>query len=76
MNGQVRKTDRKARLTLPRDFASCLVTVERHGDELRIRKAGKVMARRYSFRELMAGVTRANIHSEIKTGPPVGREAL
>ena len=29
-----RKTDGKARLTLPTDFASCLVTIERQGDEL------------------------------------------
>jgi antitoxin component of MazEF toxin-antitoxin module len=76
MDVLMRKTDRKARLTLPSDFASCLVTVERQGDELRIRKARKVGARRYSFRQLMAGVTKANIHAEIKTGPPVGREAL
>ena len=34
-----RKTDQKARVTLPSDFASCLVTIERHGDELRVRKA-------------------------------------
>jgi antitoxin component of MazEF toxin-antitoxin module len=76
MDVLMRKTDRKARLTLPNDFASCLVTIERQGDELRIRKARKVVARRYSFRQLMAGVTKANIHAEIKTGPPVGREAL
>jgi hypothetical protein len=76
MDVLMRKTDRKARLTLPSDFASCLVTVERQGDELRIRKARKVVARRYSFKQLMAGVTEANIHAEIKTGPPVGGEAL
>jgi hypothetical protein len=72
----VRKTDRKARLRLPGDFASCLVTIERQGDELRIRKASKVGARRYSFKELMAGVTKENIHAEIKPGPPVGGEAM
>jgi antitoxin component of MazEF toxin-antitoxin module len=71
-----RKTDQKARLTLPRDFASCLVTVEREGDELRVRKVKSVAARRYSFKELMAGVSEANIHAEVKTGPAVGREAL
>jgi antitoxin component of MazEF toxin-antitoxin module len=76
MQSVTRKTGSKARLTLPRDFASCLVTVERQGDELRVRKAQKVVARRYSFRQLMAGVTKRNIHAEIKTGPPVGREAL
>ena len=71
-----RKTDGKARLVLPSDFAHCLVTVERHGDELRIRKARKVAARRYSFKQLMAGVTAKNIHAEVKTGPAVGGEAL
>ena len=71
-----RKTDHKARLTLPGDFASCLVTIERHGDELRVRKAKKVVPRRYTFRQLMAGVTKKNLHPEIKTGPPVGRETL
>jgi hypothetical protein len=71
-----RKTDHKARLTLPSDFASCLVTIERQGDELRVRKAKAVTVRRYSFKQLMAGVTAANIHAEVKTGPAVGSEAL
>lgn len=71
-----RKTDQKGRLTLPSDFASCLVTVERHGDELRVRKARKVVVRRYTFKQLMAKVTKKNIHAEVKTGPAVGREAL
>jgi hypothetical protein len=70
------KTDNKSRLTLPGDFASCLVTVERHGDELRIRKAQRIVARRYSFKALMAKVSKKNIHSEIVTGPIVGNEAL
>jgi hypothetical protein len=76
MDVLTRKTDRKARLTLPPDFASSLVTVERKGNELRIPKVQKVVARRYSFQQLMAGVTRHNIHAEIKIGPPVGREGL
>ena len=71
-----RKTDRKARLTPPSDFADCLVTVERHGEELRVRKVQKVVARRYTFKQLMAGVTARNLHSEVSTGSPVGREAL
>jgi hypothetical protein len=76
MKTLTRKTDSKARLTLPNDFASCLVTVERQGDELRVRKAQKVVARRYSFKQLMQRVTKQNIHAEVKTGPAVGREAL
>ncbi len=76
MKTLTRKTDRKARLTLPGDFASCLVTVERDGDELRVRKARKVVARRYSFKQLMAKVTKKNLHAEVKTGRPVGKELL
>jgi DNA-binding transcriptional regulator/RsmH inhibitor MraZ len=71
-----RKIDQKGRLTLPSDFAGCLVTVERVGDELRVRKAQQVVARRYSFKQLMAGVTAQNIHPEVQTGPAVGGEAL
>jgi hypothetical protein len=71
-----RKTDGKARVTLPRDFASCLVQIERHGQELRLRKVQKVVGRRYSFEQLMAGVTADNIHAEVPTGPAVGREVL
>jgi hypothetical protein len=71
-----RKTDCKARVTLPPDFAGCLVSIKREGDDLRIRKVGKARTRRYSFKQLMAGVTKESIHGEIKTGPPVGREAL
>jgi hypothetical protein len=76
MKTLTRKTDRKARLTLPSDFASCLVTVERNGDELRVRKARRVVARDYSFKQLMANVTKKNIHAEVKTGPAIGREGL
>jgi hypothetical protein len=71
-----RKTDQKGRLTLPNDFASCLVAVERVGDELRIRKARNGIARRYSFKQLMAEVTAENIHGEIETGPAIGGETL
>jgi antitoxin component of MazEF toxin-antitoxin module len=72
----MRKTDQKARLTLPNDFASCLVAVERRGDELRVRKVKRAVGRRYTFKELMAKVTKDNIHPEIKTGRPRGKEAL
>jgi antitoxin component of MazEF toxin-antitoxin module len=71
MSALRRKVDAEGRLTLPEDFAGCVVTVERQGDELRVRKM-----RRYSFKELMAGVTPENIHGEVSTGPPQGNEAL
>lgn len=76
MNTFTRRTDHKGRLTLPRDFASCLVTIERQGGELRVRKVKKTVARRYTFRQLIAGVTKKNLHAEITTGMPVGRESL
>jgi hypothetical protein len=76
MDVMMRKTDGKGRVTLPGDFASCLVTIERRGDELHVRKVRGMAARRYSFKQLMAGVTKENIHAEVPTGPAVGREAL
>ncbi|MGH7169091.1 MAG: AbrB/MazE/SpoVT family DNA-binding domain-containing protein [Gemmataceae bacterium] len=76
MSIRTRKTDSKGRLQLPGDFTDCLVAVERMGDELCIRKVRQAAARRYSFKQLMAGVTAKNIHAEIQTGPAVGGEAL
>jgi antitoxin component of MazEF toxin-antitoxin module len=76
MSFHIRKTDIGARLALPKDFASCLVIVERLGDEILIRKAKGVIARRYTFRQLMASVTKKNIHAEVSTGRPVGREIM
>src|SRR5712692_3719508 len=36
----------------------------------------RAAARRHTFRQLMAGVTKKNLHAEVNTGPAVGREAL
>lgn len=76
MAKRVRKTDAKGRLTLPSDFANCLVTIERIGDGLRIRKARRDVTRRYTFKRLMARVTPENIHDAVDTGPAVGHESL
>jgi hypothetical protein len=76
METMTRKTDAKARLVLPADFADSLVTIQRVGDELRVRKARQVVARRYTFKQLMAGVTAKNIHPPVDTGARVGGEAL
>jgi antitoxin component of MazEF toxin-antitoxin module len=74
MNGVVRKTDKKARLTLFGDFADQLVIVERLGnDEVRIKKA-RAVPRRYTLAELVAGITRENRHGEVDWGLPRGRE--
>ena len=71
-----RKTDGKGRVTLTKDFANCVVTVEFHGDEVRIRKAKQPRPRKYSLKQLLAGITPENLHPELNTGPPIGREVL
>jgi hypothetical protein len=70
-----RKADRRARVTLPSDFASCLVTVERKGDVLHIRKARGVHERRYTFKQLIARVNKDNVHGLVDFGTAVGGEA-
>ena len=61
----------------PPDLASCEVIVERNGDELWVPEAtAPKRRRRYTFQELMAGVTPENIHPEVDMGPPVGNESL
>jgi antitoxin component of MazEF toxin-antitoxin module len=78
MPGRVvtRKTDAKGRVTLTKEFASCVVTVEFHGAEVRIRKAKQARPRKYTLRQLLAGINPENLHPEFDTGPAVGREAL
>ncbi len=74
MDSAVRKTDKKARLTLFGDFADCLVIVERvSGDEVRVRKA-RAVPRRYTLRELVAGITPENVHGAVDWGPSRGNE--
>jgi antitoxin component of MazEF toxin-antitoxin module len=69
-----RKTDAKGRVILTKEFANCLVTVEIHGEEVRIRKTKQARPRKYTLQQLLAGVTPENLHPEFDTGPPVGRE--
>jgi antitoxin component of MazEF toxin-antitoxin module len=71
-----RKTDKKGRLTLPSDFANCLVTVERQGDSLVVRKTRERPRRKYRLRDLLAQITPENVHPETDWGRPVGKEVL
>jgi antitoxin component of MazEF toxin-antitoxin module len=74
MDGVVRKTDKKARLTLFGDFADQLVIVERLGDdEIRVKRA-RAVPRRYSLAQLVAGITAENRHGEVDWGSAQGRE--
>jgi antitoxin component of MazEF toxin-antitoxin module len=75
MQGLVRKTDKKARLTLFGDFADQLVIVERvSDDEVRVKKA-RAVPRRYSLAQLVGAITSENRHDEIDWGPARGAEA-
>jgi antitoxin component of MazEF toxin-antitoxin module len=75
MEKRTRQVDSKARTTLFQDFAGSTVTIERvNQHELRIRRV-RSGPRKYTLKELVAGITRRNRHPEIKTGRPVGGEA-
>ncbi|MBI2806152.1 MAG: hypothetical protein HYX68_14315 [Planctomycetes bacterium] len=74
MQKRIRKVDIKARTTLFADFAGCTVTMERVGpEEIHIRKVGR-LKRKYSLKQLVAGITKKNRHAEVSTGKPVGGE--
>jgi antitoxin component of MazEF toxin-antitoxin module len=65
-----RRTDQRARIVLPDDFANQSVVVERVSpNELRLRQK-KTLA------ELVAGITPENLHGEWDTSPDVGNEVL
>ncbi len=65
-----RKTDQRARIVLPDDFANQNVIIERIGpNELRLRKK-KTLA------DLVAGITPDNLHGEWDTGPDIGKEVV
>ncbi len=73
----VRRSDQKARVILPADFASQLLIIERINDtELLIKKGRAVRKRKYTFKELVDGITPENRHAEVETGAPIGKEIL
>jgi antitoxin component of MazEF toxin-antitoxin module len=76
MDVLTRRIDKKGRLTLPSDYAGCLVTVERQGDSLVVRKAKERPRRKYRLRDLLARITPENIHPETDWGKAVGKEVL
>jgi antitoxin component of MazEF toxin-antitoxin module len=78
MSGKVltRKTDEKGRVTLPEGYKDCLVQIEIHEGELRIRKVPKARRRKYRLKDLLARLTPDNLHPEVGMGPPVGRELI
>jgi hypothetical protein len=71
------KADKEGRISLPMDFADQLVVVDRIDDtELRLRKAAAPTSHKKNLAQLLAGITKENIHEEIDAGPTVGKEEL
>jgi antitoxin component of MazEF toxin-antitoxin module len=75
MDGVVRKTDKKARLTLFGNFADQLVILERLSDDEVLVKKARAVPRRYSLAQLVAGITDDNRHCEVDWGPRRESEA-
>jgi antitoxin MazE len=75
---QVQKWGNSLALRIPKPFAQDAgvregTTVQLSVSEGRL-VAAPIRARKIRLKELLAGVTKANLHGEIDTGAPVGRE--
>jgi antitoxin MazE len=75
---RVQKWGNSLALRIPRSFAvqakvtlGTAVDIAVEGDQLVVR----AVRQRYRLRELLKGINARNLHSEIGTGRPVGREA-
>lgn len=80
MKVQVQKWGNSLALRIPKPFAADADV--REGTELDLAVSeGRLVAtpvrrRRSSLRELLSRVTSKNLHGEVDSGPPVGREAV
>lgn len=79
MQTKIQKWGNSLALRIPRSFAAeaqveegSVVDVSVENGILRVRA---VRARRYVLRELLKGVSKGNLHSEVETGAAIGREA-
>ncbi len=75
---RVRKWGNSLGLRIPRSFAAEMgvddgspVDLSVHEGEIRVRP---VRRRAYSLDVLLAGIEDSNLHGEVRTGRPVGRE--
>ena len=75
---RVRKWGNSLGLRIPRSFAAEMgvddgsaVDLSVHDGEIRVRP---VLRRAYSLDALLKGVEESNLHGEVRTGRPVGRE--
>jgi antitoxin MazE len=80
MRVQVQKWGNSLAVRIPKPFAADADV--REGTELDLAVsegrlvATPVVGRRSSLRQLLSRVTSKNLHGEIDSGPPVGREAI
>ena len=74
---RVRKWGHSLGLRIPKSFAAAVKVGEGSAVELSVEEEALVVrpARpRYSLEELLAGVTTRNVHRELDSGAPRGRE--
>jgi antitoxin MazE len=50
------------------------VSIQKCGNSLAVRIPKPVAGKRYTLEQLLAGVKKENLHEEVDTGKPVGRE--
>lgn len=79
METKVQKWGNSLALRIPQSFAKEAQVAEGSMVDLTIEngclRVRPVRARRYVLRELLKGVNRRNLHAEVQSGAPVGREA-
>lgn len=79
MRTKVRKWGNSLALRLPKTFVDELGLEDETGMEMKLSKGRIVVApiagtEKYSIKKLAAGIKKSNLHDEVDTGKPVGRE--
>jgi antitoxin MazE len=80
MHTTIHKWGNSLALRIPRTFARESNLADKAVVDISVDK-GKIvinplLAKKYSLRELLKGVTKKNLHGEIDTGRPIGREIV
>ena len=79
MRVQIQKWGNSLALRIPKPFAEDAGVREGTMVQLSVSEgrlvAAPLRARKPRLTDLLAGITKANLHEEVKTGLPVGREA-
>jgi antitoxin MazE len=78
MRVQIRKWGNSLAFRIPKPFAEDVGVREGTTVQLSVSKgrlvAAPVRARKTRLKDLLAGITKDNLHDEVNTGPPTGRE--